>query len=82
MNKENFKSMAAECGVGAELKLPDGRVVRVVEMNTGFVCERCFFGNNCIDVNGVGCGDVCCTPSARTDGKSVMFVEVKNVKKR
>lgn len=81
MNRENFKSMTAECGVGAALKMPDGRVVRVVDANAAVACEGCFFGNNCREVNGVGCGDACCTPSARTDGKSVVFVEVKNVKR-
>lgn len=53
--------------IGEVVTLPDGRKVEVVE---GFGCKKCVFAK-CI------CNDRFCSPTYRTDGKNIIYKEVK-----
>ncbi len=73
MEKEDFKRESALASVGCKLRTPHGQWVEVTEAREEDDCEGCLLWVGDAGVYGIGCGDACCVPSNREDGKSVIF---------
>ena len=64
----------------AELKVGERVTLEVIEKNVCYGCDDCFFGYDDICYNPTynGWGDgFQCEPKERSDGKNVIFKEVK-----
>lgn len=72
-DKDEFKRQSALAGIGCKLRMPHGEWVEVAEPRDEDDCEGCVFWVRHADILGVGCGDVCCVPSLRKDGRNVIF---------
>ena len=59
-----------EYAIGEVFRHTDGKVYQCVE---GGNCKRCAFGSG-----EYRCAEICCGPRSRTDGRSVIFIEVTN----